>query len=189
MEDASKPNSLVAVTNLREFFQYYRFIRLRKSALLTWTGPRPPLYRLFLWVGAVLAILVFYKLVILQLHPKYVFGETMMLVYYVYALPLGVKIKRGFYEEGIWTEGGFVPYVNIGALPPLLRPAARAVDSRYPISDIRYPKIGYRLSVIGYRLSGHTSSRSSCAPRSSVLPVKWMSCAAILSRSRRRAAP
>jgi len=102
--------------NVHEFFQYYRFTRLRKSALLTWTGPRPPLYRLFLWVGAVLAILVFYKLVILKLHPKYVFGETMMLVYYVYALPLGVKIKRGFYEDGIWTEGGFVPYVNIGGL-------------------------------------------------------------------------
>ena len=44
------------VVNLHEFFQYYRFVRLRKSALLTWTGPRPPLYRLFLWVGAVLAI-------------------------------------------------------------------------------------------------------------------------------------
>ena len=29
----------------------------------------------------------------------------------------------------------------------------------------------------------HTSSRSSCSPRSSDLPVKWMSCAAILSRS------
>ena len=102
--------------NVHEFFQYYRFTRLRKSALLTWTGPRPPLYRLFLWVGAVLAILVFYKLVILKLHPKYVFGETMMLVYYVYALPLGLKIGRGFYEDGIWTEGGFIPYVNIGGL-------------------------------------------------------------------------
>ena len=102
--------------NLREFFQYYRFIRLRKSALLTWTGPRPPLYRLFLWVGAVLAIVIFYKLTVLRLHPKYVFGETMMLVYYVYALPLGVKIARGFYEDGIWTEAGFIPYANIGGL-------------------------------------------------------------------------
>jgi hypothetical protein len=102
--------------NLREFFQYYRYTRLRKSALLTWAGPRPPLYRLFLWVGAVLAILVFYKLAVLRLHPKYVFGETMMLVYYVYALPLGGKISRGFYEDGIWTEAGFVTYANIGGL-------------------------------------------------------------------------
>jgi hypothetical protein len=102
--------------NLHQFYLYFTFTRIRATALLTWSPPRPPLYRLFLWVGAVLAILVFYKLVILRLHPKYVFGETMMLVYYVYALPLGVKISRGFYEDGIWTEGGFVPYANIGGL-------------------------------------------------------------------------
>jgi hypothetical protein len=53
---------------------------------------------------------------VLRLHPKYVFGETMMLVYYVYALPLGLKIGRGFYEDGIWTEGGYIPYNNIGGL-------------------------------------------------------------------------
>src|SRR5260221_10313042 len=102
--------------NLHQFYQYVRFRRLQPTALLTWGAPRPPLYRLFLWVGAVLAILVFYKLAVLRLHPKYVFGETMMLVYYVYALPLRMKISRGFYEDGIWTEGGFVPYVNIGGL-------------------------------------------------------------------------
>jgi hypothetical protein len=102
--------------NLRQFYEYLKFRRIRSTALLTWGPPRPPLYRLFLWVGAVLAILVFYKLAILRLHPKYVFGETMMLVYYVYALPLGLKISRGFYEDGIWTEGGFVPYANIGGL-------------------------------------------------------------------------
>ena len=40
----------------------------------------------------------------------------MMLVYYVYALPLSLKIGRGFYEDGIWTDGGFMPYSNIGGL-------------------------------------------------------------------------
>ena len=102
--------------NLREFFQYFRFTRLRKTALLTWEGARPPLYGWFTWVGAVLAIVVFYKIAILKLHPKFAFGETMMLVYYVYALPLGLKIGRGFYEDGVWTEGGFLPYANIGGL-------------------------------------------------------------------------
>ena len=58
------------LVNLRLFFQYYQFTRLRKAALLTWPGPRPPLYRLFLWVGAVLAILIYYKLAVLRLHPK-----------------------------------------------------------------------------------------------------------------------
>ena len=104
------------LVNLHHFYQYFRYTRLKRTALLTWGPPRPPLFRLFLWVGAVLAIVIFYKLTVLRLHPKFVFGETMMLVYYVYALPLGLKIGRGFYEDGIWTEGGFIPYVNIGGL-------------------------------------------------------------------------
>ena len=53
-----------------------------------------------------LAILIFYKLAFLKLHPRFVFGETMMLVYYVYAMPLALKIGGGFYEDGIWTEAG-----------------------------------------------------------------------------------
>ena len=102
--------------NLQQFYLYFKFARIRSTALLTWAAPQPPFYRLFTWVGAVLAVLILYKLMILRLHPKFVFGETMMLVYYVYALPLGVKIHRGFYEDGIWTAGGFVPYTNIGGL-------------------------------------------------------------------------
>ena len=39
-----------------------------------------------------------------------------MLVYYGYALPLSLKIGRGFYEDGIWADGGFVPYSTIGGL-------------------------------------------------------------------------
>ena len=105
-----------AIVNLHQFYQYFRYRRLRRTALLTWGPQRPPFYRLFLWVGAVLAILIFYKLAVLKLHPKFVFGETMMLVYYVYALPLGLKIGRGFYEDGIWSEAGFIPYARIGGL-------------------------------------------------------------------------
>jgi hypothetical protein len=104
------------VYNLYLFYLYYRNRRLQRTALVTWPAPRPPLYRLFLWVGAVLAIVIFYKLAVLKLHPKFVFGETMMLVYYVYAMPLAQKIRRGLYEDGIWTDGGFIPYVNIGGL-------------------------------------------------------------------------
>src|SRR5215213_1814178 len=85
------------LVNLHQFFQYFRYTRLKKTAILTWPPPRPPLFRLFLWVGAVLAILIFYKLAVLRLHPKFVFGETMMLVYYVYAMPMAQKIRRGLY--------------------------------------------------------------------------------------------
>ena len=104
------------VFNLSLFYQYYRNRRLQRSALVTWAAPRPPLYRLFLWVGAVLAIVIFYKLAVLKLHPRFVFGETMMLIYYVYAMPMALKIRRGLYEDGIWTESGFMPYAAIGGL-------------------------------------------------------------------------
>jgi hypothetical protein len=104
------------VFNLYLFFQFWRNRRLQGGALVTWLPPRPPLYRLFLWVGAVLAIVIFYKVAVLRLHPKFVFGETMMLVYYVYAMPLGLQIRRGLYEDGIWTDGGYIPYANIGGL-------------------------------------------------------------------------
>ena len=50
------------------------------------------------------------------MHPFQVFGETMMLVYYGYALPLSLEIGRGFYEDGIWSDGGFMPYSHIGGL-------------------------------------------------------------------------
>ena len=61
-------------------------------------------------------------------HPKYIelkakrtrFGWwltlAMMLVYYGYAVPLSLKIGRGFYQDGIWADGGFIPYARIGGL-------------------------------------------------------------------------
>jgi hypothetical protein len=102
--------------NLRLFYQFVRFLRLRSSALLTWPGRRPPWYGLLLVLGAVLSALIAYKLMVLRQHPIDVFGETMMLVYYAYAVPLSLKIGRGFYEDGIWADSGFVPYANIGGL-------------------------------------------------------------------------
>jgi len=96
--------------------QFVRFRRLRSSALLVWPGRRPPFYRLLLGLSAILSVLIIYKLSVLHVHPVQVFGETMMLVYYGYAMPLSLRIGRGFYQEGIWADGGFVPYSRIGGL-------------------------------------------------------------------------
>jgi len=104
------------VFNLHLVYQFLKNRRLQAQALLTWAPARPPLYGLFTWVGAVLAIVVFYKVAVLKMHPKLVFGETMMLLYYVYAMPLGQRIRRGLYEDGIWSDAGFIPYVKIGGL-------------------------------------------------------------------------
>jgi hypothetical protein len=104
------------LANLRLLWQFIRFARLRSSALLVWPGRRPPFYGLLLALGAVLGILIIYKLAVLRLHPAQVFGESMMLLYYGYAVPLSLKIGRGFYEDGIWSDAGFVPYSTIGGL-------------------------------------------------------------------------
>src|ERR1051326_196134 len=104
------------VINLQIAYQYFKFRRQRRSALLTWDPPRPPLYSMFLWVGALLGVEIVYKLAVLHMPPNNVFGETMLLIYYVYTLPLSLKIQRGFYEDGIWTDGAYIPYANIGGL-------------------------------------------------------------------------
>ena len=104
------------IADLRLFLQFVQFRRLRSSAVLTWPGRQPPFYRLLLGLGAVLSVLIVYKLAFLRLPLRNVFGETMMLVYYAYALPLSLKIGRGFYEDGIWADAGFIPYSHIGGL-------------------------------------------------------------------------
>ena len=104
------------IVNVQLLWQLLRFRRIRTSALLTWPGRTPPFYRLFLAAGAILALVIVCKLAVLHRPPTEVFGESMMLVYYSYAQPLSLKIGRGFYQDGIWAEGGFVPYSEIGGL-------------------------------------------------------------------------
>lgn len=104
------------VANLRLLFQFLRFLKLRSSALLTWPGRQPPFYGLLLGIGAVLALLIVYKLAVLQQRPEDVFGESMMLLYYCWSLPLSLRIGRGIYQDGIWADGGFMPYSQIGGL-------------------------------------------------------------------------
>ena len=104
------------VADVRLLFQYIQFQRLRSSAVLVWPGRKPPFYGLLLVLGAVLSLLIIYKLAFLRMRLLDVFGETMMLVYYGYAVPLSLRIGRGFYEEGIWADAGFIPYSRIGGL-------------------------------------------------------------------------
>ncbi len=104
------------VANLRLAAEFIRYLRLRRSALLTWPGRKPPFYGLVLVLGVTLGILVFVKVVVQERPPRDVFGEGMMFVYYGYLVPLSRRIGRGFYRDGIWSESGFVPYWKIDGL-------------------------------------------------------------------------
>ena len=104
------------VANLRLLARFLRFWTLQSSALLTWPGRRPPSYGISLAFGLMFGALVFVKIVIQRGSPADAFGEGMMFIYYAYAFPLSLKIGRGFYNDGIWLDRGFVPYGHIGGL-------------------------------------------------------------------------
>jgi hypothetical protein len=104
------------VANVRLLAQFWRFLRLRSSAILTWPAGRPPYAVFFAALGGALGLIIIVKLGIQRMPPIEVFGESMMLVYYGYAAPLSWRIGRGFYEDGIWSESGFMKYSEIGGL-------------------------------------------------------------------------
>ncbi len=101
------------VVNARLLLEYQRYRRRRTHAVLTWPGPRPPYFALQTAIGIALGLLAFYKLAFLH---EQVFGETMMFLYYAYVMPLGRRIGRGFYEDGIWADQAFIPYEEVGGV-------------------------------------------------------------------------
>jgi hypothetical protein len=66
--------------NVRVFVQFLRFARLRRSALLIWPGRRPPFYPLLFGLGAVLSVVIVYKLLVLRLQLVDVFANPSSLI-------------------------------------------------------------------------------------------------------------
>lgn len=110
------------VANAVRIAEYLRFRRRVRGALLTWTASRPPYYWLSLVIGIVLGGLVAFKIwsnreAFKQGYiARYPFGEIMMFVYYAYLTPLIARIRRGFYQDGIWTDTAFIPYADVGGI-------------------------------------------------------------------------
>lgn len=101
------------VANARLVLQYVRFRKRQKAALLVWPSPKPPHYLMALAIGVLLGFIVFYKLV---LSHQPAFGESMMFLYYAYLLPLNRRIGRGFYQDGIWADAGFMRWDEVGGI-------------------------------------------------------------------------
>ena len=102
--------------NLKVIADLLRF-RVRKSAaLLTWDNPKPPYYGFCLGLGVVLGLLLAFKLFVQHRPFDQLFGETMMFVYYGYAMPLSTRISKGFYRDGVWSDTGFMRWGQISAV-------------------------------------------------------------------------
>jgi hypothetical protein len=101
------------VANLKLAYDYLRYLKRRRSALLIWRAPNPPQYTFMLGLGVALGLLVFAKIVFIH---RQAFGETMMFAYYAYFFPMSRNIARGFYADGIWAESDFIPYQEVGGI-------------------------------------------------------------------------
>jgi len=101
------------VANARLGFEYVRYLRRKRAAVLTWPSPRPPYYALTIALGVATGLLVLVKLLVVH---RQVFGELMMFVYFGYLVPLTQRIGRGFYQDGIWADSTFIPYSEVGGI-------------------------------------------------------------------------
>jgi hypothetical protein len=104
------------VANVRVGIELAGYLRRRSSALLVWVPGKPPFYRMGIAIGAVLGALLLYDGLVLRRSFDRLFGVGMMFLYYSVGVPLSHLIQRGFYQDGIWADGGFIPYSQIGAI-------------------------------------------------------------------------
>jgi hypothetical protein len=114
---------LFVIVDLKAGAQLLSWWRKRGQAVVTWVGPRPPFHAVNLTIGMLLGILLFVTayVEITRLQRGWgavpsMFGVVMMFIYYGYLLPLSARIRRGLYQDGIWTDSGFMPYTDIGGL-------------------------------------------------------------------------
>ena len=134
---------LFVIVNVRVGWQIASWWRRRRRAVVVWPSPKPPFYAINLAIGVLLGILLFVTAYLLRPTAS-LFGVGMMFVYYGYLLPLSTRIKRGLYEEGIWTDSGFMRYAEIGGL------AWKGSDTLVIAS--RQKTLARRLSVPGMHL-------------------------------------
>ena len=104
------------IANILVFVDLIRFRMRRRSALLVWQGEKPRYYGFSLALGVMLGLLFGFKLFVQHRPLDTLLGEAMMFVYYGYALPLSTRIARGFYEDGIWSDTGFMTWAQISAV-------------------------------------------------------------------------
>ena len=106
---------LFVIVDLKVGSQLAAWWRIRRQAMVTWPGPKPPFYAINLAIGVMLGILLFVSAG-LKRPPSSLFGIGMMFLYYGYLLPLSTRIRHGLYQGGIWTDSGFMRYTDIGGL-------------------------------------------------------------------------
>ena len=107
---------LFVIVDLRVAAQLLTWWRKRTQVVVAWPSPKPPFYAANLAIGVMLGLLLFINATVVRRPAASVFGVGMMFLYYGYLLPLSTRIRHGLYQDGIWTDSGFMPYSEIGGL-------------------------------------------------------------------------
>src|SRR6266508_1312186 len=92
-----------------------RFHRNKRTALLIWSRGKPRYYWANLLLGVILGLLIIAE-VLLKRPTSSLFGEAMMFIYYMCLYPLRTRIPRGFFGNGVWSDGGFMRWSEISAV-------------------------------------------------------------------------
>jgi hypothetical protein len=94
--------------------RYLRFRRLRSSALINW-----PARSVQLPLLVALGLLAAGVAVLnggLQRPLTHVLSQAVIALYFLLMVPLLARIRPGLYRDGVWADGGFLPYASIGRL-------------------------------------------------------------------------
>lgn len=93
--------------------RYIQFRRIAPGTLLSWDSGRPWFFGLCLGIGFFMIVLTVVSAFLLRRPAIHVLAQGLMAVFYTLVFPLTFRIRKGFYQTGIWCDRGFVPYQDI----------------------------------------------------------------------------
>ena len=93
--------------------RYLKYRKIVQGTLLTWEPPRPWFFGMCLGIGFFMVVLTSVSHFLLHRPALHVVSQGLMALFYTVFFPLGFRIRKGFYRDGIWSERSFVPYRDI----------------------------------------------------------------------------
>jgi hypothetical protein len=134
-----------SVLLIRGLRGYLLFLKVRRTALLTWPVPRSGQLPFLLALGIVAAAVTALN-AYLERPFHHVLSQALMAAYFIWMVPLCQSIRLGFYDDGVWADSGFIPYAKIGRLAfrespeivLILLPRGRSRSFRLPVPPEEY---------------------------------------------------
>jgi hypothetical protein len=111
-----------AVQSLRALMRYCRFRRRASQPLATWRTGRPLYFSFYLALGVVSGFLAIADGIA---NGKWIqfFSQASIAAYFLIVIPLTLRVEAGLYEAGVWSDGRYLDYSQVGRWTVVERPA------------------------------------------------------------------